>query len=212
MLGESMAAADPVQPVPEELRRELKLDPFYQKCVTVMGLPIVASAKPSDFALLEAAYIVRQMLGGRPEIVQALVTNKVKVVVMAYNEFTTDLPEQRAMKPPVYWDARARGLGGKTCSCAEENLLGFPGDPYAVENILIHEFAHVIHEEAMRVIDATFNSRLETAYRSATERRLWKGTYATVNPSEYWAESVQNWFDNNRHDDALHNHVHTRAG
>ena len=25
------------------------------------------------------------------------------------------------------------------CSCAEENLLAYAGDPYAKENILIHE-------------------------------------------------------------------------
>ena len=41
-------------------------------------------------------------------------------------------------------------------------------------------------------------------------RGLWKGTYAATNPGEYWAESVQDWFDNNRSNDALHNHVHTR--
>ena len=41
------------------------------------------------------------------------------------------------------------GLGGSqtdpVCSCGEENLLAFPGDPYAAECILIHEFAHNIH-------------------------------------------------------------------
>ena len=63
----------------------------------------------------------------------------------------------------------------------------------------------------MRAIDPTFNTRLEAAFKSAKEKGLWKGTYAGTNPAEYWAESVQDWFDNNRHDDALHNHVHTRA-
>ena len=40
---------------------------------------------------------------------------------------------------------------------------------------------------------------------------LWKGTYAGSNRDEYWAEAVQDWFDNNRENDALHNHVNTRA-
>jgi cyclophilin family peptidyl-prolyl cis-trans isomerase len=200
-----------VGPVPLEVRTALKIDPFYQKYIAVSALPIVSSAKTSDFALLEAAYIVRQMVGGRPDIIGALATNHVKIAVMAHNEYTTDLPEQRDMKPAVYWDSRARGLGGQTCSCAEENLLCFPGDPYSAENIFIHEFAHVIHEQAMRVLDPGFNARLETAYQSAIKRGLWKNTYAASDPSEYWAECVQDWFDNNRHDDALHNHVHTRA-
>jgi len=130
---------------------------------------------------------------------------------MAYNEYTTDLPEQRNMKPQVYWDSRARGMGGRTCSCAEENMLAYPGDPYATENIFIHEFAHVIHGEAMRALDPTFDGRLRAAYTNAMARGLWKGTYAAINPGEYWAEAVQDWFDNNRFNDALHNQVHTRA-
>lgn len=197
--------------VPGELRRELDLDSFYQKYLPVGELPILSSSKASDFALLEAAYIVQHMLSGRPDIVHVLATNQVRLVVMAHDEYTTDIPEQRGMRPKVYWDSRARGLGGRVCSGAEENLLCYPGDPYSTENIFLHEFAHVIHEQALRAIDPTFNSRLEAAFKSATEKGLWKGTYAGTGPGEYWAESVQDWFDNNRHDDALHNHVHTRA-
>ncbi|HEY5911930.1 MAG TPA: peptidylprolyl isomerase [Verrucomicrobiae bacterium] len=207
----AVAAISDVGPVPESLRRDLKLDSFYQKHTAVGELPVLSSSKTSDFALLEAAYIVRQMLSGRPDVIQALATNRVRVVVMAHDEYTTDIPEQRDMQPKVYWDSRARGLGGRVCSGAEENLLCFPGDPYSTENIFLHEFAHVIHERAMRAIDPTFNQRLGAAFKSASARGLWKGTYAGTNPSEYWAESVQDWFDNNRHDDALHNHVHTRG-
>lgn len=202
---------DKVGPIPEQVRTGWKLDSFYQKHIAVGPLPIVSSERASDFALLEAAYIVRRMLGDRPDILNALATNRVKVAIMAHNEYTTDLPEQREMQPKVYWDSRARGLGGRTCSGAEENLLCYPGDPYSTENILIHEFAHVIHGVGMRSVDPTFNQRLREAYKDATQRGLWKGTYAANDPGEYWAESVQNWFDNNRHDDALHNHVHTRA-
>ena len=46
------------------------------------------------------------------------------------------------------------------CSCGEENLLAYPGDPYAAENILIHEFAHNIHLRGMVNVDATFDTRL----------------------------------------------------
>ena len=60
-------------------------------------------------------------------------------------------------------------------------------------------------------LDPTFDDRLEAAYRAATDKGLWKGTYAGSNREEYWAEGVQDWFDNNRENDALHNHVNTRA-
>lgn len=173
-------------------------------------LPIVSSTNTTDFALLETRYLVDKMLSGRPDILNALAERRAKIAVMAFNEYTTDLPEQRGMQPKVYWDSRARGMGGRTCSCAEENMLCYPNDPYATENIFIHEFAHVIHGQAMHRLDTTFNDRLRAAYTNAMAQGLWKGTYAATNPGEYWAEMVQNWFDNNRANDALHNHVHTR--
>ena len=37
-----------------------------------------------------------------------------------------------------------------------------------------------------------------------------KPCYAAVNSAEYWAESVQAWFDTNRTMDHDHNHIHTR--
>jgi cyclophilin family peptidyl-prolyl cis-trans isomerase len=40
---------------------------------------------------------------------------------------------------------------------------------------------------------------------------LWKNTYAATNHSEYWAEGVQSWFDDNAPPDALHNDIRTRA-
>ena len=48
----------PVSAPPEDLG----LDPFYTKYVSAHGLPIVGSAKVSDNALREAAYLVDQML------------------------------------------------------------------------------------------------------------------------------------------------------
>jgi peptidyl-prolyl cis-trans isomerase A (cyclophilin A) len=35
--------------------------------------------------------------------------------------------------------------------------------------------------------------------------------HAGSNASEYWAEAVQDWFDDNRENDSLHNHVDTRS-
>ena len=200
-----------VGPVPDNVRQELELDPFYQKHTAVAGFSIVGSTNVSDFALREAAWILGHMLDGRDDILQTMATNRVRLAVMAWNEYTTDLPEQRDMRSKVFWDRRARGLGGSPVSCGEENLLCFPGDPYSTENLLIHEFAHAVHGYGLRYIDSTFNKRLRAAYDRAMEQGLWKGTYAAGNRQEYWAEGVQDWFDNNRENDALHNQVNTRA-
>jgi hypothetical protein len=114
-----------------------------------------------------------------------------------------------------YWDGRARGTGGSTtdpyCTCAEENMLGYPGDPYEKENILIHEFAHNIHLRGLNNVDPTFDVRIRQAYDAAMKEGLWKGKYASVNYCEYFAEGVQSWFDDNRENDHDHNHVNTRV-
>ncbi len=202
-------------PIPATLRSDFNLDPFYQQAVVLEGFPIVASQRVSTHALREATWIVQHMLVGRSDLLHAMASNRVRLAVMAWNEFTTDIPEHAHLQPKVYWDRRARGLGATpnapAVSCGEENLLGHPNDPYSTENILIHEFAHAIHKTGLNSIDPTFDSRLSQTFHSATNRGLWKGTYAAVNHHEYWAECVQSWFDNNRENDALHNHVNTRA-
>lgn len=199
---------------------------FYTQCVDVDGFPIVASDRVSPFAVQEAAWIVRQMLTQRPDVRQAMVDSGARLCVMAHDEFTTDLPEFSHMgDAPVadfpelsgkdFWDARARGTGGSQtdpfCSCAEENLLGYSGDPYHQECILIHELAHCIHLRGMVNVDATFDDRLKETYQKSMQAGLWQGKYASVNHHEYFAEGVQSWFGNNRVNDHDHNCVNTRA-
>lgn len=194
-----------VGPVPDPVRERLALAPFYQKYIAVNELPIVGSEQVSDHALKEAAWIIRHMMAGRDDLLKAMADNRVRLAVMAYYEYTTDVPEHSWLEP-TRWDRRARGLGATrrapAVSCGEENLLGFPGDPYWNENILIHEFAHTIHLMAMPTVDPTFDKRLRALYQSARERGLWAGTYAMSNHEEYWAEGVQCWFECNRPGDS----------
>ena len=203
--------AQEVTPPPAELH----LPTFYKKYISAHGLPIVASEKVNDYALKETAYLADLMLAKRPDVRAAMIANGSRVIIMGYQEFTTDIPEYAHMKPKDYWDARARGLGGSetdpVCSCAEENMLAFPGDPYAAENIFIHEFAHNIHLRGMVKVDPTFDARLKKTYEAAMAAGLWKGKYAATNHHEYFAEGVQSWFDNNRFNDHDHNHVHLRS-
>ncbi len=201
--------------ISDDLRSNFELDSFYSKSVMVGEFPVVGSDQVSDEAMLEAGWIVGRMLGGRGDILDAMAEQKVRLAVMAWNEFTTDVPEHADLEPAVYWDRRARGLGATpeapVVSCAEENLLGYPGDPYSTENILIHEFAHAIHAMGLNQIDPTFEARLRAAYDGAVQAGLWRGTYAISNPAEYWAEAVQSWFGDNRENDSLHNSVNTRS-
>ncbi len=199
---------------------------FYTRIEWLRGFPIVASEKVNPYALKEAAYISDLMLAKRPDVLDAMIKSGARLCIMAHDEFTTDLPEFKHMgDEPMdgfetfsgkeFWDARARGTGGSAtdpyCTCAEENVLGYPGDPYESECILIHEFAHNIHLRGLNNVDPTFDVRLKQAYDSAMKAGLWKGKYASVNHHEYFAEGVQSWFDDNRENDHDHNHVDTRA-
>jgi alpha-glucosidase len=150
------------------------------------------------------------MLAQREDVRQELIRRRVRVVVMAPTEMTTDVPEQSHMDS-AYWDRRARGLGGRICSCGEENLLNLPGDRYADENILVHEFSHTIHNYGLRHLDSSFDQRLSDIHTRSLEKGLWNDTYAATNPEEYWAEGVQAYFDCNAPPRRrVHNHVNTR--
>jgi alpha-glucosidase len=184
-----------VSAVPEEVIKRYKLDTdFYKKHLDYKGFSILSSARVSDAALLEARYLIDQMLCEREDILRAMIEAGCRFMVMAPTEMTTDVPEQRHMDK-AYWDKRARGLGGKLSSCGEENLLNLKGDRYNRENILIHEFNHAVHQQGLRKVDPTFDKRLREVYKKAMAKELWKGTYLATNPGEYWAEGVQAYFD-----------------
>jgi len=212
--------------VPVQAYRVGGVPSFYTQQASAGGFPVVASAAVNPYALKEAVYIIDMMLARRADVREAMVKSGARLSILAATEFTCDQPEWTWLADePVdgfpdiptrdFRDARARGMGGSStdpyCSCAEENLLAYDGDPYSTENILIHELAHNIHLRGMNNVDATFDRRVEAAYSAAMEAGLWAGKYASVNHHEYFAEGVQSWFDNNRENDHDHNHVNTRA-
>jgi len=216
-----LCAAEPEITAPPA---ELKAPEFYKKYVSADGYPIVASEKVNDYALREAAFLVNKMLANRPDVRKAMIDSGSRLCIIGASEFTTDLPEFAELRAPRayagigdknYWDARARGTGGSRsdpyCSCGEENLLGYPGDPYSTESILIHEFAHNIHLRGLVRVDESFDKRVKECYDAAMAAGLWKTKYASVSHQEYFAEGVQSWFSNNRENDHDHNHVNTRA-
>ncbi len=182
-------------PVPPSLtvRDAFNLDPFYQQWIDVEGLPVLGSEKVNPYALKEAAWLIWQMIGHRPDVIEVWVQNRVRYSVMAYNEILTDIPEFSANHID-FLVFRTRGEAGTaipepTVTSAEENLLG--DGSYS---ILIHEFGHAVHLHGLKLIDPTFDDRLQRAYDTAMANGLWQGTYASSNSWEYWAEGTQAWF------------------
>ena len=205
---------EPVPP-PAAVREAFDLGPFYQQWIDVGGMPVVASAEVNPYALKEAAWIVWRMIEHRRNVLlRAIVENKLRVVVIGHTEMVTQIPEHSNSRPNFYWDKRSRGFGSTpyepTASCSEENLLNYPGDPYAGENVHIHEFAHALHW-VWDTVTPGFDERLKAAYNAALRKGLWQGAYAGSNHYEYWAEGVQSWFNANWENVSAHNHVNTRA-
>jgi hypothetical protein len=183
---------------------------FYKKYLDVNGLSVAASAVVSDEALERTYYIVSHMLAGRPDILEAMVKNGTRLIIIGKDQVYTDMPEYRNHPNPAYQNERVRGTGGlDVTSFGEENLLNLPLDRYDDESIAVHEFCHTI-DAALRRIDPSWRERLQETYRHALGRGLWKNAYTSSNPAEYWAEICQSYFDCNRINNWNHAAIGTR--
>jgi hypothetical protein len=142
---------------------------------------------------------------------------------MAASEMQTDLPEYRDWEVPAYddprltpgereryyepgglasmtgseyWNRRARGMGGRYTTAAEENIMGYPGTRYYGEHILVHEFSHAVMG-ALRSSDPELYQEIQNAYADAKAAGRFQGHYAENTVAEYWAEGSQWWFWSN---------------
>jgi len=201
----------------------LGLHSFYTKYADAYGIPVVSSGNVPDNALLFARDIINYMILKRPDVRAALIADDARLSILGKNEMQTDLPECSDWKKPAlddprltdkeraeynkpggvgsmtdkgYWNQRARGMGGIQTSCAEENLLGYPGTRYYGENIAVHEFSHNIMG-ALKKVDPVLYKKIEIAYQDAKAKGLYKGQYAINTIHEYWAEGSQWWFWSN---------------
>ena len=116
-------------------------------------------------------------------------------------------PEQRenyhkpggvgTMTGEQYWNVRGRGFGGEpdgenTTSCAEENLLGYPGTRYFGSSICVHEFSHGIMRGAIYTVDpdTARRSRTPTPPRRSRACRRRRAIPATTSTST-WATGIE---------------------
>jgi len=194
----------------EQVAQELAIyRKFYKKYIDVKGLPVAAHADVSDLALQRTYDIVTHMLAGRPDVLQAMVSNRTYLIIIGKNQVYTDMPEYRNSPNPEFLNERVRGTGGNPTSFGEENLLCLAIDRYDDESIGVHEFCHTI-DGTLRSIDPAWSQRLDSVYRHATDNGLWKYAYAASNPGEYWAETCQSYFDCGRANNWNHGPVSRR--
>ncbi|MEX0907401.1 MAG: glycoside hydrolase [Gemmatimonadota bacterium] len=96
-----------------------------------------------------------------------------------------------------YWNVRGRGFGGEpdgenTTSCAEENLLGYPGTCYFGSSICVHEFSHGIMRGAIYTVDPDYRDAVVAAYTAAKQAELPTAVgYNGNNFNEHWAGGIE---------------------
>ena len=189
---------------------ELNLDPFYAKYLDCDGIIVIGSKNVSDKAFYRLQELLDSILAFRPDLRKTLVEAGFRYIIVGKDEQITDVPEYSHMEPKAFWNQRARGFGGRTTSCGEENVLNLPGDRYDDESILIHELAHGIHHPGLHDCDPSFQGKLDALYKKAMDKGIYEYDYASTNAAEYWAESVQAFFDCDRENNWNHNNINTR--
>ncbi len=124
------------------------------------------------------------MLSERPDLRDHLIEEGARVGIMAIDEGTTDLPEQRDWKKPAIDDPRLT-------PCERKNYD-------RIANMTDQEYWN----KRARGMGGTYTTgaaaaRIERAYENAMATGLWKGAYSSQNTHEYWAEGTQFWFNSN---------------
>lgn len=198
-------------------------EPFaYTQQVEVAGIPILASRRVAPEAMTAAQSLMTEMLAYRPDLGAVLAREGYRVAILAEEEAITDLPQNAHWTRPTrddprltrcerkhddtrigaltdreYWNARARGIGGRNMVGSEEDLFGLRTSRYYGETIFVHEFAHNVLF-AVQQADPALYAEVEAAYATALAEGLWKDEYASTTVQEYWAEGTQFWFNSNR--------------
>lgn len=213
----SAALTHEISTVPAHIRTEFGItSPWYEKYVDAGGIPVMGSANVSDKALVKARANVLSLLGPAPSaLVAELRRQKCRVVIIGLDETVRNIPEYAAAFHDKNMDARFWGGFGATeflpiTSGTERNIL----ENHNGENVFVHEFAHTIGQMGFPNIDRAFATELNSAWTSASNRKLWANTYAGSDIKEYWAEGLQSYFDVNREGppdgDGVHNYNNTR--
>lgn len=198
---------------------KFNINSYYTKFTWAREFSVIGR-QASDEAMLKINNIIRKMFAYRHDILKALITDGVKLVVLGPEESLSDLPEYK-QKLIKNLDHTARFLDYspevKLMVVDQQNVLADLNDPHTTECQIIRVFAKAmyyvtgtrpidpnwenrgrnIQQYELRVqrMDIRFDKKLMELYESAMSNDLWKGTSAVHNHVEYWAMGVLAYFD-----------------
>ncbi|KAK3108338.1 hypothetical protein FSP39_005825, partial [Pinctada imbricata] len=170
---------------------------------------VEATLHVSDTALMKAATIVALMLKNSPNDVFLGLSKSHGVGIFSKSDGPTVYPEfaQNADTPQCRGictgscrhtctgDGRKyselAGIANSRAVVLDDNLLCNSHDPYGhKENILVHEFGHVVKF----YMPSHYQQRINYVYNYAKTHSVWYSTYAMSNADEYWAEATSSFF------------------
>ena len=199
-------------PVPPSLG----VSPFYTKYVDAQGIPVLASDKVPDAALLVARDIVNSMLAMRPDLRKAMIARKWRTGVIAEVEMTMDIPEY-AEPEAARRAARRADQPGRTATITPTARAASAATrrraPRRISSAIRTRATGASTSSCTSSRTRSWAAGFATSIRRCSPRsappttRRWprastshldgRKHYATTNAGEYWAEGVQWWFFSN---------------
>ena len=196
-----------------------KLDPFYTKFTWADEFPVIGR-QASDAAMMKANDTICKMFAYRHDILKAMISDGVKLVVLGRNEKLTDLPQLKG-SADTNVDLAARFLdytpGLKLLVVPEENVLSNPNDANVGPCLEIRAMASALYdvcgtrpvdpnwndrgrdvqqyELRVKRLDVQFDEKLKQLYDAAMSKGMWKDSFAVQDRVAYWDEGVLAYFD-----------------
>ncbi len=184
-----------------------ELDPYYTKICWTLGIPIVAADNVTDISMISYANGVKEILGPYPTIVSRLIDNNFRIAVLGKNKLASEIPEYKAyavQHPENTFEFRAYSAvqNVPVLTIPEDNMgptQCTDADMYKGEEVLSHELGHSVIDLAITPYDNGETQRkIEALYSKALNIHARQNSYALKNPNEYFAESVQAFFNSGR--------------
>jgi hypothetical protein len=173
----------------------LDFDGRFEKYLHADSLPVVASGRVTDEALLQARHTLRTLCARRPELAGQLARRSVVVAVLARDEGISTLrglnvamPEVPG--PDVVFRALPAGPQQSLMVCAEENLLGLSPDRHRGEDMLVRVFAESLFAFFMAGADTAVAAAVKSAYQGMREDPNRAGADLPAGIPDYWTRGV----------------------
>lgn len=185
-----------------EVTEDMGLDRFYRKYCEYEGLLIVGSHRVDDAAFHQAWLYVANMLYNRLDIVEAMLDLDTYIIIMAEDEFLSQMPETAdSDRDPADLDTFRNSINWGDeplyAITGEENLLCSTLDePWAGQSSLVFMLGDLIAEAMIRDgLYTNFDDDVDVALENARANGLWDNSFVVDSSGRYSHYGLQVYFN-----------------